>query len=260
MGLSQAERKADVIKKTGTACVMRDGCRLATDVYLPSEEGKWPAVLYRTPYGRNSLETDPLYSRFPELVADGYAVVTQDLRGTGESEGTLGLNGQNEFDDGYDAVEWLAQQPFCDGSVGMFGLSYPGFVQNAAASRRPPHLKAVCPFMCPSQQPFGIRKGHVRHMQHLFWAYAQTLAHPDNYIPDASRREDVLLQMRENFSRLERKTRNTGKRCICPLTLIRSGCLRCSVQAGWMEPENGQSTAILLRAGAGILLQESMPG
>ena len=104
MGLSQAERKADVIKKTGTACVMRDGCRLATDVYLPSEEGKWPAVLYRTPYGRNSLETDPLYSRFPELVADGYAVVTQDLRGTGESEGTLGLNGQNEFDDGYDAV------------------------------------------------------------------------------------------------------------------------------------------------------------
>ena len=203
MGLSQAERKADVIKKTGTACVMRDGCRLATDVYLPSEEGKWPAVLYRTPYGRNSLETDSLYSRFPELVADGYAVVTQDLRGTGESEGTLGLNGQNEFDDGYDAVEWLAQQPFCDGSVGMFGLSYPGFVQNAAASRRPPHLKAVCPFMCPSQQPFGIRKGHVRHMQHLFWAYAQTLAHPDNYIPDASRREDVLLQMRENFSRLE---------------------------------------------------------
>ena len=193
-----------MIKKINLGCIVRDGCRLATDVYLPEGEGPWPAVMLRTPYGREGIETDPLYGRFPELVEDGYAVVSQDLRGTGESEGTLGLNGQNEQEDGYDAVEWVAAQPFCDGNVGMFGLSYPGFVQTAAAADAPPHLKAICPFMSPSLHPFGIRGGHLRHMQHLYWAYAQTLAHPEKYIPDASCRERVAAEMKELFPRLEK--------------------------------------------------------
>ena len=191
-----------MIRKINLGCTVRDGCRLATDVYLPGEEGAWPAVMMRTPYGRGGLETDPLYGRFPELVEDGYAVVTQDLRGTGDSEGTLGLNGQNEQADGYDAVEWLAAQPFCSGEVGMFGLSYPGFVQTAAAADAPPHLMAICPFMSPSLHPFGIRGGHLRHMQHLYWAYAQTLAHPEKYIPDAQHREETAAAMKETFPRL----------------------------------------------------------
>ena len=191
-----------MIKRVNIGCPTRDGCRLATDLYLPAEHGAWPLVLLRTPYGRGGIEGDPLYGRFTELVEDGYAVASQDLRGTGDSEGALGLNGQNEHLDGCDAVEWLAAQPFCDGSVGMFGLSYPGFVQTAAASCAPPHLKAICPFMSPSLQPFGIRRGHVRHMQHLYWAYAQALAHPESYIPDEAARASVVARLRENLPRL----------------------------------------------------------
>lgn len=191
-----------MIVRRNVFCPMRDGCRLATDLYLPGEDGAWPLVLMRTPYGRGGIEGDPLYGRFPELVSAGYAVAAQDLRGTGDSEGALGLNGQNEMEDGYDAVEWLAAQPFCDGAVGMFGLSYPGFVQTAAASCAPPHLKAICPFMSPSLHPFGIRSGHVRHMQHLYWAYAQALAHPEKYIPDPAARERVVSQLKENLPHL----------------------------------------------------------
>lgn len=191
-----------MITKRDLRCPMRDGVTLSTDVYLPGEDGAFPLILMRTPYGRQGIETDPLYGYIPQLIEAGYAVASQDLRGTGDSGGQLGLNGQNEHFDGYDAVEWLAVQPFCNGQVGMFGLSYPGFVQTAAAAYAPPHLKAVCPFMAPSQNPFGVRKGHVRHMVHLFWSYAQTLQHPDKYIPDAAKREEILAQMRANMPKL----------------------------------------------------------
>ena len=83
-----------MIKRVNIGCPTRDGCRLATDLYLPAEHGAWPLVLLRTPYGRGGIEGDPLYGRFTELVEDGYAVASQDLRGTGDSEGALGLNGQ----------------------------------------------------------------------------------------------------------------------------------------------------------------------
>lgn len=183
-------------------CPMRDGVTLATDIFLPEAEGAYPLILFRTPYGREGIENDPLYGYVPALTEAGYAVVSQDLRGTGASDGRLGLNGENEQQDGYDAVEWLAVQPFCNGRVGMFGLSYPGFVQTAAAAYAPPHLKAICPFMSPSLNPFGVRKGHVRHMVHLFWSYAQAIAHPDKYIPDAEKREAIVAQLKENMPQL----------------------------------------------------------
>lgn len=184
-------------------CPTRDDVVLATDLYLPDAEGAYPIILFRTPYGKEGIVREPLYECFPELVEDGYGFAAQDVRGTGHSSGNMGLNGQREHEDGYDAVEWLAAQSFCDGNVGMFGLSYPGFVQTAAAAYAPPHLKAICPFMAPSQNPFGARQTQTLHMSHLFWAYSQLLEHPEHYMPDPEFRKKTLPILKHNREHLE---------------------------------------------------------
>jgi len=130
---------------------MRDGVRLASDVYrpsLPSGEavsGPLPVILVRTSYDKSSapMVIDPV-ARF--FTRHGYAVVLQDLRGRGLSEGTgqyFHMANVNEGQDGYDTIEWIAAQPWCNGRVGMVGSSHLGIVQNVAALHRPPHLKAV---------------------------------------------------------------------------------------------------------------------
>ncbi|MCR4588128.1 MAG: CocE/NonD family hydrolase, partial [Lachnospiraceae bacterium] len=171
---------------------MRDGVRLATDLYLPEKEGAYPIVLMRTPYNKEGIVKDPLYEEFPRLIANGYGVAVQDCRGTLASEGKMNLNGGNEQEDGYDAVEYLASQPFCDGNVGMFGLSYFGFTQIAAASEKPPHLKAICPFMCCSLHSFGTSPMQTIAPFHLGWAYGQLLEHPEEYFKDPGERERLV--------------------------------------------------------------------
>jgi putative CocE/NonD family hydrolase len=122
----------------------RDGTWLATDVWRPASDGEplpgpFPAVLLRTPYDR----TGARYERHGEFwAARGYLFVVQDVRGRFGSGGDFILLA-NEGPDGYDAVEWTAALPYCDGNVGTFGTSYSGWVQNALALERPPHLKAM---------------------------------------------------------------------------------------------------------------------
>ena len=122
---------------------MRDGVRLATDVYLPDGPGPFAAVLVRLPYDKNGR-----YCWMPSLathfVARGYAFVPQDVRGRFRSEGEP-LAFVNEVDDGYDTIEWIAQQPWSNGDVGMWGDSYYGFTQWAAVASRHPALKAIVP-------------------------------------------------------------------------------------------------------------------
>ena len=118
---------------------MSDGVELSTDVALPGGEGTWPVVMIRTPYSKASdriLEWADFFAGF------GYAVVTQDVRGRGDSAGDW-EPWINEFADGHDAVEWAAAQPWCTGRVGMLGGSYEAWVQWAAASRHPRHLAAM---------------------------------------------------------------------------------------------------------------------
>lgn len=118
---------------------MRDGVKLAATVYLPAEEGEYPAVLLRTPYGRKANE------RFAVLAREGYAFVAQDQRGRGESEGenVAFLNdGWGDLQDGYDSVEWVARQKWCSGAVGTIGASAMGIAQNLMAGAAPPALKA----------------------------------------------------------------------------------------------------------------------
>ncbi len=122
---------------------MRDGARLATDVYLPAGEGRWPALLTRLPYNKDNVAP---FAR--NLVRLGYAVVAQDVRGTFASEGEYDAfesDGWGTNQDGYDTVEWVAAQPWCNGKVGTFGASALGITQNLMAGAYPPHL--VCQFV-----------------------------------------------------------------------------------------------------------------
>lgn len=121
---------------------MRDGTILRADVYRPNSSKSLPVVLERTPYGKGFSETS-----FALFAAEqGYAVVLQDTRGRWNSAGE-GYPFLHEKEDGYDTVEWVARQSWANGSVGMFGGSYVGYTQYAAASLQPPSLKTIIPFV-----------------------------------------------------------------------------------------------------------------
>jgi uncharacterized protein len=122
---------------------MRDGVNLATDVYLPDGPGPFAAVLVRLPYDKNGRYCFmPFIAR--HVIARGYAFVPQDVRGKFRSEGEA-LAFVNEVPDAYDSIEWIAQQPWSNGDVGMWGDSYYGFTQWAAVAARHPALKAIVP-------------------------------------------------------------------------------------------------------------------
>ena len=123
---------------------MRDGVTLLADVYRPSEPGRYPALLSRTPYDRKNLATVLGGLDIRRAVNAGYVVVIQDVRGRWDSEGDF-YAFADEIDDGYDSVEWVATQDWCDGRVGMFGASYVGATQWLAAIAGPPHLLAIMP-------------------------------------------------------------------------------------------------------------------
>jgi putative CocE/NonD family hydrolase len=118
---------------------MRDGVSLAADLYLPDGGEPAPALLMRTPYNKQTASYREFAERF---VANGYAVVLQDVRGRHESDGGW-YPFRDEGPDGYDTIEWIAEQAWSDGKVGLFGGSYGGWVQWAAARERPPHLAAM---------------------------------------------------------------------------------------------------------------------
>ncbi len=118
---------------------MADGVTLSTDVVLPAGTGTFPAILIRTPY---SKVNDRILAWAGFFADHGYAVVAQDVRGRGDSDGAW-EPWISEFGDGHDAVEWAAAQPWCTGKVGMLGGSYEAWVQWAAASRHPAHLAAM---------------------------------------------------------------------------------------------------------------------
>jgi uncharacterized protein len=124
---------------------MPDGTRLAADVIRPETEGRFPVILEYRPYrkddaGRARLDAHHYFAE------RGFASLWLDVRGTGSSEGiTTDEYVLQEQKDGYDAVEWLSEQPWSNGNVGMYGTSYSGFTAIQVAMHRPPHLKAIVP-------------------------------------------------------------------------------------------------------------------
>jgi uncharacterized protein len=122
---------------------MRDGVRLATDVYLPAHPGRMPAVLVRLPYDKCGRYTF-MPQMAPHFTERGYAFVVQDVRGKFRSEGET-MPFVHEIEDGYDTLTWIATQPWCNGDVGMWGDSYYGYTQWAAVASGHSALKAIVP-------------------------------------------------------------------------------------------------------------------
>jgi hypothetical protein len=122
---------------------LRDGVKLAADLWLPEVPGKYPTILIRTPYMKTMalLKAAELGKYF---ASRGYALAVQDTRGRGDSEGRFDFFFP-EGPDGYDTIEWLAAQPWSNGKVGMMGVSYLGTVQWLAAREHPPHLVCIAP-------------------------------------------------------------------------------------------------------------------
>jgi putative CocE/NonD family hydrolase len=141
LGLPQTATAQLGVPRFGVPIPMRDGVRLVADIWLPDSVGTFPAILLRTPY----LKT-PQFKRYKlaAYLQRGYAVVLQDTRGRGDSEGEFDFYFP-EGKDGYDTIEWIARQSWSNGRVAMDGGSYLGTVQWLAARERPPALRCIAP-------------------------------------------------------------------------------------------------------------------
>ena len=164
---------AEVVAHRDVEIPMRDGVILRANVYLPRAGGPVPAILCAHPYGKDALprRTRGGYRINPQFrilrqtapvrisdetsweapdpawwVPQGYAVVNLDVRGAGRSDGVGALLSDGEAEDVYDAIEWIARQDWCDGGVGMLGVSYLAISQYKVAALRPPHLRAIVPW------------------------------------------------------------------------------------------------------------------
>lgn len=138
---------------------MRDGARLKADVFRPDDDGKFPAILNLGPYQKDKLWVPPptleekpnphmnWETVNPEWwVPKGYAAVRVDGRGSGKSPGQCEPWSLQEAIDFYDAIEWAAKQPWCNGKVGLSGISYFAINQWFVANLQPPSLKAIIPW------------------------------------------------------------------------------------------------------------------
>ena len=191
---------------------MRDGVRLAADIYRPAHNGEpdsgtFPTILARTSYDK----TDPV--NWIEPVANfftprGYVVVLQDLRGRGSSEGTgqyFHVVNPREGEDGYDTVEWIAAQPWSSGRVGTVGSSHGGIVQTAMALLRPPHLTAMWADVSPVNVYDGTCREGGAMALHMFGA--QFLhGHDAQEIRDDPAAKAVMLEAMENLRDVVYKT------------------------------------------------------
>ncbi|MFE8072558.1 CocE/NonD family hydrolase [Marinobacteraceae bacterium S3BR75-40.1] len=156
---------------------MRDGARLAARVWMPADAERHPvpAILEYMPYRKRDftrLRDEPLHHYF---AGHGYIGVRLDVRGTGDSEGILRDEyAEQEQDDAVDAIDWLTKQPWCNGKVGMIGLSWSGFNSLQVAARQPPALKAIIT-MCSTDDRYADDahyKGGCLLNENLFWGSA----------------------------------------------------------------------------------------
>jgi putative CocE/NonD family hydrolase len=130
---------------------VRDGLELSANLWLPvpgdgGTSSRFPAILEMIPYGKDNWHRNADVAHGEWLAARGFAFCRLDVRGTGSSPG-IALDEYTEAEtlDGYDTVEWLAAQAWCNGNVGMWGISYGGFTSIQVAKLRPPHLRAILP-------------------------------------------------------------------------------------------------------------------
>src|SRR6266576_3371919 len=157
-----------LVVENDVAVPMRDGVSLRADIVRPRGSGPFPVLVYRTPYGKEFALK--VCTTFRHAVERGYEVVVQDVRGRYASAGEFRPY-ENEGRDGYDTIEWAARQAWSNGSVGTFGLSYPGAVQWLAAVENPPHLKAMVPAMTFSSAQNFFYAGGTWDLSWIEWIW-----------------------------------------------------------------------------------------
>lgn len=149
---------------------MRDGVKLATDVYLPpnaKENEKFPVILIRTPYNKAAVNRGAI-RYFP---ANGYAVVMQDVRGRYNSEGVWRFLNDDDKD-GFDTCEWVAKQSWANQKIGMYGGSYEGGTQHAIALANSPYLKAIAPIDAVANMGYaGMRYNGAFELRFWNWIF-----------------------------------------------------------------------------------------
>jgi len=171
--LARADEPYEIAVFRNVMIPMRDGVRLAADVYRPARNGalapgKFPVILERTPYVRD-WSTDDWVRYF---VSRGYVGVVQSVRGRFESEGRWRPH-RDDVADGYDTAKWVGEQPWCDGSIGTVGTSYPGGTQHALAISNPPYVKALIPIDAMSDYGrYGIRHNGAFELRFFNWIFA----------------------------------------------------------------------------------------
>ncbi|UCE05554.1 MAG: CocE/NonD family hydrolase [bacterium] len=184
----------EIVVQENILIPMRDGIKLATDIYCPAKNGipvedKLPILLTRTPYGKSTTNSQFRFvSQAKYFVEHGYVVVIQDCRGRFASEGVF-TKYVNEAQDGFDTIEWLAKLPFTNGKVGMWGTSYGAHVQAAAAQLNPPHLETIVLNMGGTYNGWdhAIRNHGAFEMKQLTWAF--------EHIKDEAKSNPVILDM-----------------------------------------------------------------
>jgi uncharacterized protein len=209
----------DVIVDRDVMVPMRDGVKLACDVYRPARAGQtvaeaFPVILERTPYGKGHTGRSEISRRHPErpisrqemaafFVQHGYAVVYQDCRGRYGSEGVF-RKYLDEATDGYDTCAWLVQQPWCNGRIGTMGLSYAAHTQVALASLNPPGLAAMFVDSGGFSNAYqsGIRQGGAFELKQATWAYNNALKSP-SVLADPQRRAALeAVDLRQWFAQM----------------------------------------------------------
>ncbi|MBW1799853.1 MAG: CocE/NonD family hydrolase, partial [Deltaproteobacteria bacterium] len=203
-----SERKYGFLEERDVKIPMPDGTRLSCDLWRPDSEGKFPGVLGFHCYHQSaqtgpirptaissaqwknpgqertnaSLEAgDPIF-----FARRGYAHVVCNARGTGLSEGNWHFSGPQEVQDVYDTIEWIAEQPWCDGNVAMFGVSYFAWIQLLVAPLNPPHLKTIfCPWGSTDfYRDIFYRGGIFAYKWPVGWSqtsHTYAKARPENY-------------------------------------------------------------------------------
>lgn len=207
-----------VAERREVTCAVRDGTRLRTVLLVPHGTGPWPALLTRHPYDVTREEHDGMLD-VGRLVAAGYLVALQDVRGRFGSEGVFDPCAQ-EVADGADAVAWLAARPECTGTVGMWGASYASDTQFSALLGGAPALRAIAPAMTPAMSAldgFRFRGGVPEIGSTLAWTHYAIAPDMITRIGSARERE------------AERKRWEATERAIATRDAFRAG----TPHAGW---------------------------
>lgn len=171
----------EVVEERDRDAPMRDGVQLKIDIFRPNVEGRFPAVLQQTPYNKNGQ-----VARARNFAARGYVVINVDSRGRFESGGEWDPFSPKHKTDGYDLVQWIAEQPWCSGSVGTYGLSYMGWTQWWTATQTPPALKAIVPEVAPPDHFYNCPyQNGIFVCWMVDWAGSTSARHPHRAGPGA---------------------------------------------------------------------------